>query len=155
VVANEVKELAKETAKATEDISRKIEAIQTDTKGAVIAIEQIGSVIGQINDIQNTVASAVEEQSVTTNEITRNLTEAAKGGADISRSIAGVAEAARTTTGGAGQTQKSAESLEKLAEELQTLIGRFRYDSGHATVNAVLAGRVRNVHHELAGTSIQ
>jgi methyl-accepting chemotaxis protein len=96
VVANEVKELAKETAKATEDISQKIEAIQTDTKGAVAAIEQIGSVIGQINDIQNTVASAVEEQSVTTNEITRNLTEAAKGGADISHSIAGVAEAART-----------------------------------------------------------
>ena len=155
VVANEVKELAKETAKATEDISRKIEAIQTDTKGAVAAIEQIGSVIGQINDIQNTVASAVEEQSVTTNEITRNLTEAAKGGADISRSIAGVAEAARTTTGGAGQTQKSAESLEKLAEELQALMGRFRYDSGTARVNSVVAGRARNFHHELAGASIQ
>jgi methyl-accepting chemotaxis protein len=154
VVANEVKELAKETAKATEDISRKIEAIQTDTKGAVTAIEQIGSVIGQINDIQNTVASAVEEQSVTTNEITRNLTEAAKGGADISRSIAGVAEAARTTTGGAGQTQKSAESLEKLAEELQTLIERFRYGSG-PTVNTVHAARTRNVRHELAGASIQ
>ena len=61
MVANEVKELAKETAKATEDISRKIEAIQTDTTGAVTAIEQIGSVIGQINDIQNTVASAVED----------------------------------------------------------------------------------------------
>jgi len=154
VVANEVKELAKETAKATEDISRKIEAIQTDTKGAVSAIEQIGSVIGQINDIQNTVASAVEEQSVTTNEITRNLTEAAKGGADISRSIAGVAEAARTTTGGAGQTQKSAESLEKLAEELQTLIGRFRYDSGQARLNPVAAARARNAHHELAGVSL-
>jgi methyl-accepting chemotaxis protein len=155
VVANEVKELAKETARATEDISRKIEAIQTDTKGAVMAIEQIGSVIGQINDIQNTVASAVEEQSVTTNEITRNLTEAAEGGANISRSIAGVAEAARTTTGGAGQTQKSAESLEKLAEELQTLIGRFRYDSGHASVNAMLAARTRNPRHQLAGASIQ
>lgn len=155
VVANEVKELAKETAKATEDISRKIEAIQTDTKGAVTAIEQIGSVIGQINDIQNTVASAVEEQSVTTNEITRNLTEAAKGGADISRSIAGVAEAARTTTGGAGQTQKSAESLEKLAEELQALIGRFQYDSAHARVNPVVAARARNLHQELRGTAIQ
>src|SRR5207248_3908370 len=83
VVANEVKELAKETAKATEDISRKIEAIQNDTEGAVAAIGQIGVVIGQINDIQNTVASAVEEQSVTTNEITRNLSEAAKGGVDI------------------------------------------------------------------------
>jgi methyl-accepting chemotaxis protein len=152
VVANEVKELAKETAKATEDISRKIEAIQTDTKGAVSAIEQIGSVIGQINDIQNTVASAVEEQSVTTNEITRNLTEAAKGGADISHSIAGVAEAARTTTGGAGQTQKSAESLEKLAEELQSLMGRFRYESNGKV--RVVAARDRNLHHELAGASV-
>ena len=155
VVANEVKELAKETAKATEDIGRKIEAIQADTNGAVTAIEQIGSVIGQINDIQNTVASAVEEQSVTTNEINRNLTEAAKGGADISRSIAGVAEAARTTTGGAGQTQKSAESLEKLAEELQTLIGRFRYESGQARLSPAVGARTRNLHHELAGASIQ
>lgn len=155
VVANEVKELAKETAKATEDISQKIEAIQTDTKGAVAAIEQIGSVIGQINDIQNTVASAVEEQSVTTNEITRNLTEAAKGGADISHSIAGVAEAARTTTGGAGQTQKSAESLEKLAEELQALMGRFRYDTTHARIDPLIAARTRNLHRELAGASIQ
>jgi methyl-accepting chemotaxis protein len=153
VVANEVKELAKETAKATEDISRKIEAIQTDTKGAVSAIEQIGSVIGQINDIQNTVASAVEEQSVTTNEITRNLTEAAKGGADISHSIAGVAEAARTTTGGAEQTQKSAESLEKLAEELQALMGRFRYD-GNEKVSSVVAARARTSHYERATASI-
>jgi methyl-accepting chemotaxis protein len=91
---------------------------------------------------------------VTTNEITRNLTEAAKGGADISRSIAGVAEAARTTTGGAGQTQKSAESLEKLAEELQALMGRFRYDSSLGHVNPVVASRARN-RHELAGASIQ
>jgi methyl-accepting chemotaxis protein len=155
VVANEVKELAKETAKATEDISRKIEAIQNDTTGAVTAIEQIGSVIGQINDIQNTVASAVEEQSVTTNEITRNLTEAAKGGADITHSIAGVADAARTTTGGAGQTQKSAESLEKLAQELHTLIGRYRYDSNQGRVSPIAAARARNPHHELAGASIQ
>jgi len=155
VVANEVKELAKETAKATEDISRKIEAIQSDTKGAISAIEQIGSVIGQINDIQNTVASAVEEQSVTTNEITRNLSEAAKGGADISQSIAGVAEAARTTTGGAGQTQKSAESLEKLAEELQTLIGHFRYDNADGRVSQVVASRAKASHFGLAGASIQ
>jgi methyl-accepting chemotaxis protein len=155
VVANEVKELAKETAKATEDISRKIEAIQSDTTGAVTAIEQIGSVIGQINDIQTTVASAVEEQSVTTNEITRNLTEAAKGGADITHSIAGVADAARTTTGGASQTQKSAETLEKLAEELHALIGRYRYDSDQGHVGSVAAARSRNLHHEHAGASIQ
>jgi methyl-accepting chemotaxis protein len=126
VVANEVKELAKETAKATEDISRKIEAIQTDTKGAVEAIGQIGSVIVQINDIQNTIASAVEEQSATTNEISRNLAEAAHGSSEITKNITGVAEAARNTTSGASDTQKSAQALERMAAELQGLIAQFR-----------------------------
>ncbi len=73
VVANEVKELAKQTAKATEEIGQKIEAIQGDTKGAVKAIEEIGTIINQINDISNSIASAVEEQTVTTNEIGRNV----------------------------------------------------------------------------------
>jgi methyl-accepting chemotaxis protein len=127
VVANEVKELAKETAKATEDISRKIEAIQTDTKGAVEAIGQIGTVIVQINDIQNTIASAVEEQSATTNEISRNLAEAARGSTEITKNVTGVAEAARTTTAGATDTQKSAQSLERMAAELQGLIAQFKY----------------------------
>ena len=126
VVANEVKELAKETAKATEDISRKIEAIQGDTKGAVEAIGQIGSVIVQINDIQNTIASAVEEQSATTNEISRNLAEAARGSAEITKNIGGVAEAAHSTTAGANDTQKSAQSLERMSAELQGLIAQFK-----------------------------
>src|ERR1022692_3793657 len=85
VVANEVKELAKETAKATEDISLKIEAIQTDTKGAVDAIAEISAIINQINDLQNTIASAVEEQSATTNEIGRNIAEASKGSTEIAQ----------------------------------------------------------------------
>jgi methyl-accepting chemotaxis protein len=80
VVANEVKELAKETAKATEDISRKIEAIQADTKGSVEAIGTISTIINQINDISNTIATAVEEQNATTNEMSRNVSEAARGG---------------------------------------------------------------------------
>ena len=82
VVANEVKELAKETAKATEDISKRIEAIQSDTKGAVLAIDEISTVINQINDISSTIASAVEEQTATTNEISRNITEASRGTAE-------------------------------------------------------------------------
>jgi methyl-accepting chemotaxis protein len=127
VVANEVKELAKETAKATEDISRKIEAIQGDTNGAVSAISQISQVIGQISDIQTTIASAIEEQSATTNEIGRTLAEAAKGSTDISKNIGGVAEAARATTVGATETSKSAHTLEKMAAELQTLVSQFRY----------------------------
>ena len=128
VVANEVKELAKETAKATEDISQKIEAIQGDTKGAVSAIAQIGKVIGQISDIQNTIASAVEEQSATTNEISRNLAEAAKGGMEITRNVTGVAEAAKMTTGAATDTQKSAQGLETVASELQKLLSQFKLE---------------------------
>jgi methyl-accepting chemotaxis protein len=127
VVANEVKELAKETAKATEDISRKIEAIQGDTNGAVSAISQISQVIGQISDIQTTIASAIEEQSATTNEIGRTLAEAAKGSTDISKNIGGVAEAAQATTVGATETSKSAHTLEKMAAELQTLVSQFRF----------------------------
>jgi methyl-accepting chemotaxis protein len=129
VVANEVKELAKETAKATEDISQKIVAIQGDTQGAVGAIGEIGAVIAQINDIQNTIASAVEEQSATTTEISRNLAEAAKGTVEITQNVTGVAGAARTTTEGAGQTEKAAQQLHKMAADLNTMISRFRLSS--------------------------
>lgn len=127
VVANEVKELAKQTAKATEDISRKIEAIQTDTKGAVVAIEQIGKIINQINDIQNTIASAVEEQTATTGEISRNVTEAAKGSNEIAQNIAAVAQAARSTTEGASDTKRSADDLSKMAYDLQQIVSQFKY----------------------------
>jgi methyl-accepting chemotaxis protein len=127
VVANEVKELAKQTAKATEDISRKIEAIQTDTKGAVEAIGQIGKIINQINDIQNTIASAVEEQTATTGEISRNVAEAAKGSNEIAQNITGVAQAARGTTEGASNTKDSADGLSRMALELQQLVGQFKY----------------------------
>ncbi len=128
VVANEVKELAKETAKATEDISRKIEAIQGDTKGAVSAIHEIGGVIAKVNDISNTIASAVEEQSATTSEIGRNLGEAARGAQDIAQNVSGVAEAAATTSAGASETQKAAQSLEQMAAQLQAAIGHFKYE---------------------------
>ncbi|MGE3957253.1 MAG: methyl-accepting chemotaxis protein [Vicinamibacterales bacterium] len=126
VVANEVKELAKETAKATEDISQKIEAIQTDTRGAVQAIAQIGDVINQINDISNTIASAVEEQTATTNEITKNVTEAARGSVEIAQNITGVAQAARSTSDGASDTLGASTALSKMAADLQALVARFR-----------------------------
>ncbi|HEY3381597.1 MAG TPA: methyl-accepting chemotaxis protein [Vicinamibacterales bacterium] len=125
VVANEVKELAKETAKATEDISGKIAAIQGDTSGAVEAIRQISALISQIDDVSNTIASAVEEQTATTNEIGRNITEAARGSAEIARNIAGVATAADGTTRGAADTQGAARSLATMAGQLQQLVGRF------------------------------
>lgn len=125
VVANEVKELAKQTAKATEDIGRKIEAIQSDTKGAVEAIGQIGSIISHINDIQSTIASAVEEQNATTTEIARNVNEAAIGSREIAQNVMGVAQAARSTTEGAANTKISAEELAKIAVELQSLVTKL------------------------------
>jgi methyl-accepting chemotaxis protein len=129
VVANEVKELAKETAKATEDISRKIEAIQGDTRGAVEAITEIGGIIKQVNDIAGTIASAVEEQSATTNEITRNIGEAARGSSEIAQNITGIMQAAQSTTTGASDTQTAAAELSKMAAELQGLVGQFQYEA--------------------------
>ncbi len=124
VVANEVKELAKQTAAATEDISGKIEAIQADTKGAVTAIAEIGKVISQINDFTNTIASAVEEQSATTNEIARNATEAAKGSTEISKNIANVSLAAKNTTEGANNTLNAATELSRLASDLKAVVDK-------------------------------
>ncbi len=126
VVANEVKELAKETAKATEDISRKIEAIQTDTKAAVDAIASISEVINQVNGISNTIATAVEEQNATTNEMARNVSEAAHGSGEITSNIAGVAQAAESTSRGAGDTQKAAQQLVETSAELRRLVEQFK-----------------------------
>jgi methyl-accepting chemotaxis protein len=130
VVANEVKELAKETAKATEDISQKIEAIQRDTHEAVQAIDQIGTIIKQINEIQGTIASAVEEQTATTNEIARNVAEAAKGSNEIARNIVRVAQAAGSTTEGISNTRSVADSLARAANELLNLIAEARGNEG-------------------------
>jgi len=127
-VANEVKELAKETAKATEDITQKIEEIQGNTKGAVQAIAEISQIITQINDIANTIAGAVEEQTATTNEIARNVAEAAQGGKQVAENISSVAGAAKSTTEGASNTQSAATELSRMAAELQQLVGRFRFD---------------------------
>jgi methyl-accepting chemotaxis protein len=126
VVANEVKELAKETAKATEEIGQKIEAIQGDSKAAVLAIGEISSIINQINDVSNTIASAVEEQTATTNEIGRNVSEAARGTTEIARNITGVATAAQNTTNGAMDTQKAAVALSEMATSLQRLMAQFK-----------------------------
>ena len=125
VVANEVKELAKETAKATEDISQKIEAIQGDTKSAVDAIDRIGAIIDQVNEIQGTIALSVDEQRSTTNEISRSLNEAVQSTRNIADNINGVADAARGTTDGAAKTQSTAETCSDLASELDSLVARF------------------------------
>jgi len=127
VVANEVKELAKQTAKATEEIGQKIDAIQGDTKGAVQAIEEIDTIIHQINDISDSIAAAVEEQTVTTNEIGRSVNEAARGVDDISKNIGGVAVAAKDTTMGAHDMQKASQELSHMASRLQTIVSKFTF----------------------------
>jgi methyl-accepting chemotaxis protein len=127
VVASEVKELAKQTASATEDISQRIEAIQTDTNGAVEAITDITGVVNQISDIQTTIASAVEEQTATTSEISRNVAESAKGATDIAKNIGIVAQNALSTTYGANNTSQAAEDLAQIAVELQKIVGKFKF----------------------------
>jgi methyl-accepting chemotaxis protein len=135
VVANEVKELAKETAKATEDISRKIEAIQADTHAAITAIASISDVINQVNGISNTIATAVEEQNATTNEMSRNLGEAARGSGEITFNIAGVAQAADSTSRGAGDTQKAAHQLVQTAATLRGLVEQFKIDASASRIS--------------------
>jgi methyl-accepting chemotaxis protein len=128
VVANEVKELAKQTAVATEDIGAKIETIQSDTRAAVEAIGQISEIIHKISDIQTSIASAVEEQSATTNEIGRNVMQAAKGTQEISGNIEGVASATEGASRGAADTQRAAAELSRMALDFQGLVSRFKID---------------------------
>ena len=126
VVANEVKELARETAKATEDIGAKIEAMQSDTKRAVTAIGEITAVIEKIDMLQTKIATAVEEQSVTTNEISRNIGEATTGSTEIAQNIVQVAQAAQSTAEGASNTQLSSQELARMAQGLQRLVDEYR-----------------------------
>jgi PAS domain S-box-containing protein len=126
VVANEVKELAKQTANATQDIGKKIRAIQTDTQAAVGSIGEIGSIIQRISGISNSIASAVEEQAATTNEMNRNVAEAARGSEDIARNITGVAHSTQAGADSAKTTQEAAKQLSAMAEDLRALVGQFR-----------------------------
>ena len=139
VVANEVKELANQTGKATEDISKKIQAIQVDSKSSEEAIQNIGNIINRINDISSTIASAVEEQTATTNEIGRNIAEAATGTQEIANNITGVATAAQSTSQGATDTQNSAQEMSAISDELRELVGMFKIEgSGDSEKTPVL-----------------
>ena len=127
VVANEVKELAQETAKATEDIARRVLAIQGDTTAAVTAIGEISTIVAQISDRQTTIASAVEEQTATTNEMSRSVQEAASGSTQIAENITGVSSAADSTTQALGQTRIAVDELSRMAADLRSTVGRFTY----------------------------
>jgi methyl-accepting chemotaxis protein len=126
VVASEVKELAQETARATEDISQRVEAIQADTAGAVDAISRISSVIGEINDFQATIAAAVEEQTATTNEMNRNVAEAASGTQGIAAAISGLAAGTQETNQRVVEAQRAAGELARMSGELQEAVARFK-----------------------------
>ncbi|MGA2356145.1 MAG: Cache 3/Cache 2 fusion domain-containing protein [Terriglobales bacterium] len=126
VVANEVKELAMATAKATEDIGQKIATIQTDTTAAVEAIATISGVINRINDISGRIATAVEEQTATTSEMSRNVSEAANSSGEITGNIKGVAEAADGTSRCANETLKAAKELVEMSAQLRQLIEQFK-----------------------------
>jgi methyl-accepting chemotaxis protein len=126
VVANEVKELAKQTAKATEEIKQKISVIRENTGGAVAAIGGIKGVIDKVSHISTVIATAVEEQSATTSEMTRNVAEAARGASTISDNIQGVAQAAQNTSTNVGEAQTATDHLSRMATQLRDLVGQFK-----------------------------
>ncbi|GAA2575001.1 hypothetical protein GCM10010435_58530 [Winogradskya consettensis] len=126
VVASEVKDLAQETARATEDISRRVETIQADTSSAVEAIGEISQIIQRINDYQVTIASAVEEQTATTAEMSRSIGEAAGGSSTIAANINGVAQSAELTSSTLIEADDAVSQLNRVAGELRTVAERFR-----------------------------
>ncbi|WP_149203337.1 methyl-accepting chemotaxis protein [Actinotalea subterranea] len=127
VVAGEVKELAQESARAAEDIAGRIATNQAQTASAVAAIGEISAIIASINDYQLTIASAVEEQTATTNEMSRGVTEAATGSGEITVNINGVAGAASTSAQVLGQMGTSTDELARMASELRTKVATFTY----------------------------
>ena len=139
VVANEIKELAKQTAEATEDIKSKIDGIQMSTESNVTDIQKISGIILEVNDIVSTIAAAIEEQSVATKDIARNIAQAAQGVQEvqqnvtesskvshtIAQDVAEVNQAAGEMSSSSAQVKMSAEELSRLAERLQELMSRF------------------------------
>ncbi len=131
VVAGEVKELAQETARATEDITRRVAAIQADTTGAMAAIDRIGGVIGQINDYQLTIAAAVEQQTATTNEMSRSVAEGSGATSQIATTITGVWTAAGATTDALAHCAAAVEELSRMADGLRVAVRHFTTDAAH------------------------
>ena len=140
VVANEIKELAKQTASATEEIRNKIDGIQNSTDETVTRIGQITNIINDVNDIVTTIATAVEEQSVSTQEIADNVLQASQGITEVTENVAQVSIVTNEIAGdiadvnnasseietGSSQVNVNAEGLSKLAEEIKELISRFK-----------------------------
>jgi methyl-accepting chemotaxis protein len=126
VVADEVKQLAQETARATEDISRRVEAIQIDAQSAATAITEIAGVITKINEFQTTIAAAVEQQTSSTDTISSSVGVAASGSEDIARSITGVATAAGETAASIEEARSNARELSSMSDDLAKIVAGFR-----------------------------
>jgi methyl-accepting chemotaxis protein len=140
VVANEIKELAQQTARATEDIKGRIAGVQSSTAGGIAEIDKVSQIIHEVSDIVSSIAAAIEEQSTVTKDIARNIAEASTGvrdankrvseasqaTAEIAREIGGVDQAAGHMADGSQQVQASALELSKVAEQLQTTVQRFK-----------------------------
>ncbi|MDQ1290215.1 MAG: methyl-accepting chemotaxis protein [Actinomycetota bacterium] len=127
VVADEVKQLAQETARATEDISRRVETIQADAERASAAIGDIAGVIARINEYQTTIAGAVEEQTATTQEMNSGINDAAQGSSRIAESVGGIADATGRTASAVESSQRGAAELERMGAELREAVGSFRF----------------------------
>ena len=125
MVANEVKNLANQTGRATDEIGTQISAVQEEIGHAVQAIKNIGDPIEQVRQISAGIASAVEEQGAATQEIARNVQQAAQGTQEVSHNIGGVSEAASTTGAAAEQVLSSAGELTHNSERLRTELSHF------------------------------
>ncbi|MBG0819420.1 methyl-accepting chemotaxis protein [Planomonospora sp. ID91781] len=126
VVASEVKDLAQETAKATEDITARITAIQGDVAVAVASISTTAQVIGEVNDHQGSIAGAVEEQSSTTDSMAGNISEAASGATAIAQNVQEIAATAHAMVSSIGEVRRASEELAQNSTHLNSLVGRFR-----------------------------
>jgi methyl-accepting chemotaxis protein len=125
VVASEVKNLATQTAKATEEITGQVAAIQGATQSSVTAIQSIGTTIQRVNEIAAAIAAAVEQQGAATREIARNVQQASQGTNEVSRHITGVSQAAGQTGAAAGEVLDSAKMLARLSDDLKRDVDRF------------------------------
>lgn len=127
VVASEVKDLAAESARAAEDIARRITLNQEQTASVVAAISSITDTITSINDYQMTIASAVEEQTATTTEMSRSVAEAATGVGEIASNSAHVAQSAQSSATSVGQMKSAVDELAGVASDLRQQVGAFTY----------------------------
>src|SRR5579884_87505 len=141
VVANEVKDLAKKTAQATEEIGRRVGEIQGDSKEVVSTIGDIGQIIHRLDEISQSIAASLEEQSTTANEVARNVGEAVKGTEEVATGIGGVAMATQSTADVSANISSASQNLAQMSAELMSLVRAFQVDFEEGEASALSARR--------------